>query len=153
MHDVRYSWGSIKRVLLTATAADSCSCSRGQHAEVMQRGLSLQVWISPDGGFADDYVKVVREWTNQNTELTVVSQLAIFALFHSGLAYLRPFGAPSGASSGHLCIFLRARCEPVPSRHQTDERRWTIFVRFMLPTALLLRACSSASLGAPPVFA
>ena len=84
------------------TAALAAEGSKGDILLV----LALQVWISPDGGFADDYVKVVRDWTNQNTELTVVAQLAIFALFHSGLAYLRPFGAPSIVSSGHLSTFF-----------------------------------------------
>jgi len=51
----------------------------------------VQVWISPEGGYADDYVKIVQGWF-QNPELVVVAQLVIFAIFHSGLAYLRPSG-------------------------------------------------------------
>lgn len=48
-------------------------------------------WISPDSGFANNYVRLTESWS-ANPEVVVVSQLAIFALFHSGLAYLRPVG-------------------------------------------------------------
>lgn len=60
---------------------------------------AVQVWISPDGGYADEYVKAVRQWSDSNTELTVVAMLLIFAIFHSGLAFLRPFGALLNSAS------------------------------------------------------
>jgi hypothetical protein len=51
----------------------------------------MQVWISPDGGLASDYVYAVQGLT-ANPEAVIVALLAIFAVFHSGLAYLRPQG-------------------------------------------------------------
>ncbi len=51
----------------------------------------LQVWISPNGGLADDYVRSI-QGLSSNPEFVIVALLAIFALAHSGLAYLRPAG-------------------------------------------------------------
>lgn len=51
-----------------------------------------QVWIQPGSGLAEDYLKAVETFTNNNTEVTIVALLGIFALFHSGLAALRPKG-------------------------------------------------------------
>lgn len=54
--------------------------------------MSLQVWIRPGGGLAEDYLQLVESFTANNTEATIVALLAIFAAFHSGLAGLRPQG-------------------------------------------------------------
>jgi hypothetical protein len=58
---------------------------------LMCSGTHVQVWISPEGGLASDYVHAVQSLT-ANPEAVIVALLAIFALFHSGLAYLRPKG-------------------------------------------------------------
>jgi hypothetical protein len=57
---------------------------------------SLQVWIRPGGGLAEDYLAFLQSFTNDNTEATILLILGVFALFHSGLAGLRPQGACVG---------------------------------------------------------
>jgi hypothetical protein len=52
-----------------------------------------QVWIQPGVGLADDYLAAIEAATNANPEATIVALLGVFAIFHSGLAALRPTGA------------------------------------------------------------
>lgn len=52
----------------------------------------LQVWIRPGGGLAEDYLQFLESFTNNNTEATILLILGVFAVFHSGLAGLRPQG-------------------------------------------------------------
>jgi hypothetical protein len=52
----------------------------------------MQVWIQPNGGLATDYLHLIESFTNDNPEATILAILGIFALFHSGLAGLRPYG-------------------------------------------------------------
>lgn len=52
----------------------------------------LQIWIRPGGGLAEDYLQLIESFTANNTEATMIALLAVFALFHSGLAGLRPKG-------------------------------------------------------------
>jgi hypothetical protein len=59
----------------------------------------LQVWIQPGFGLADDYLAAVEGWTNNNPEATIVALLGIFAVYHSGLAGLRPYGALTRAQA------------------------------------------------------
>lgn len=56
-----------------------------------------QVWIRPGGGLAEDYLALLKSFTNDNTEATILLILGVFALFHSGLAGLRPQGACGAA--------------------------------------------------------
>lgn len=67
----------------------------------------LQVWISPNGGLADDYVQWI-QGLSSNPEFVIVALLGIFALAHSGLAYLRPAGG--GAAS-----YFQMNISPLPS--------------------------------------
>lgn len=52
----------------------------------------VQVWIQPGVGLADDYLSALEGLSSNNPELTIVLILGVFALFHSGLAGLRPKG-------------------------------------------------------------
>ena len=54
--------------------------------------LTPQVWIQPGFGLADDYLHTLESFSADNPEATVLLILAVFALFHSGLAGLRPQG-------------------------------------------------------------
>ncbi len=49
------------------------------------------MWISPDNGLADDYLRQIQA-VSASPDFVIVALLGIFALFHSGLAYLRPQG-------------------------------------------------------------
>ena len=51
----------------------------------------LQVWIAPGMGVAEDFVNVLKDLSS-NSEVVMVAIFAIFAVVHSGLAYLRPWG-------------------------------------------------------------
>lgn len=53
--------------------------------------LIYAVWISPVTGVADDVVRAVSSLTADSTA-TMVAIFFGFALAHSGLAYLRPYG-------------------------------------------------------------
>lgn len=73
-----------------------------------------QVWIQPGTGLADDYLALV-ESVSSSSELTVVLILFIFAVFHSGLAGLRPYGGFRGRGWGpdggrHMTPAARAHC-------------------------------------------
>jgi hypothetical protein len=61
--------------------------------------MFLQVWIRPGGGLAEDYLAFLQSFTNDNTEATILLILGVFALFHSGLAGLRPQGAQFTANN------------------------------------------------------
>lgn len=50
------------------------------------------MWIRPGGGVGEDYLAAVESLTGGSPELTVMALLGIFALAHSGLAGLRPYG-------------------------------------------------------------
>lgn len=53
----------------------------------------LQVWIAPGLGIADDLLQQLQSLSS-NSEVVMVSIFALFAVVHSGLAYLRPWGIP-----------------------------------------------------------
>jgi len=53
--------------------------------------IPVQVWIAPGTGVAEDFVNVLKDLSS-NSEVVMVAIFAIFALIHSGLAYLRPWG-------------------------------------------------------------
>jgi zeta-carotene isomerase len=66
----------------------------------------MQIWIRPGGGLAEDYLQLIESFTANNTEATMVALLAVFALFHSGLAGLRPKGEGMfrPGDSGSVCF-------------------------------------------------
>lgn len=65
------------------------------------------VWISPDGGLAKDYVQALKGLTS-NPEAVIVELLAVFAVAHSGLAYLRPSGEKLIGARAFRVIFALA---------------------------------------------
>lgn len=65
------------------------------------------MWISPNGGLADDYVQWI-QGLSSNPEFVIVALLGIFALAHSGLAYLRPAG-------GGAALYFQMNMSPLPS--------------------------------------
>lgn len=68
--------------------------------------LLLQVWIRPGGGLAEDYLAILQSFTNDNTEATILLILGVFALFHSGLAGLRPQGACNSRLHGFATLLV-----------------------------------------------
>lgn len=68
---------------------------------------ALQVWIAPGMGVGEDFVSSLEQLANSNSELTMLAILAVFAVVHSGLAYLRPYGErTSGCLLCCICLFL-----------------------------------------------
>lgn len=65
-------------------------------------GALYVVWIRPGGGLAEDYLQALTSLTQDNTELTMVAILAVFAIAHSGLAGLRPRGERPGLGGAAL---------------------------------------------------
>ncbi|GFH05571.1 NnrU domain-containing protein [Haematococcus lacustris] len=68
-------------------------------------GLLYLVWIQPGVGLADDYVATIQAATDSNPEATIIAILAVFALFHSGLAALRPAGEKLIGARAYRVIF------------------------------------------------
>jgi hypothetical protein len=77
-----------------------CRLPRPSHPPPCPRPRSrpAQVWIQPGSGVGGSYLAAVESLTGGSPELTVVALLGIFAVAHSGLAGLRPYGARS-----HVC--------------------------------------------------
>ena len=55
--------------------------------------MDEQIWIAPGLGVADDVVAQLQQLSS-NSEVVMVAIFAIFAVVHSGLAFLRPWGKP-----------------------------------------------------------
>lgn len=51
----------------------------------------LQVWIAPGTGLATPFLKQLEAISSDSTAL-MIAIFAVFAVVHSGLAYLRPYG-------------------------------------------------------------
>jgi hypothetical protein len=73
-----------------------CSTTDGAHAALLLFGAAhyihphTQVWLQP-GALADSFVDALTNLFSQS-EAVIVAILVVFALAHSGLAYLRPSG-------------------------------------------------------------
>ena len=53
---------------------------------------SWQVWLAPDTGYANAFLEQLQRLSTDST-VVMLAIFAVFALVHSGLAYLRPYGA------------------------------------------------------------
>lgn len=53
--------------------------------------LLPQVWIAPSTGVASAFLEQLEKISSDSTAL-MLAIFAVFALVHSGLAYLRPYG-------------------------------------------------------------
>ena len=51
----------------------------------------MQVWIAPSSGVATAFLEQLEKISSDSTAL-MLAIFAVFALVHSGLAYLRPYG-------------------------------------------------------------
>ncbi|KAG2490010.1 hypothetical protein HYH03_011475 [Edaphochlamys debaryana] len=67
-------------------------------------GALYLVWIQP-AGFADDYLAALESWTSGNPEATMALILLVFAIAHSGLAGLRPYGEKVIGARAYRVIF------------------------------------------------
>ncbi len=55
-------------------------------------GALYVVWIQPGFGLADDFIAALEGAAGGNSEATIALMLLVFAIAHSGLAGLRPYG-------------------------------------------------------------
>jgi hypothetical protein len=69
-----------------------------------RRSPPVQVWIAPGLGLGDDFVATLSA-ISSDSSVVMLTILLVFALAHSGLAFLRPYGAPrcSGTAGGGPC--------------------------------------------------
>ena len=51
----------------------------------------MQVWIAPGFGIAEDFLQQLKSLSS-DSHIVMVAIFAVFAVVHSGLAYLRPWG-------------------------------------------------------------
>lgn len=52
------------------------------------------MWIAPGSGLANNFLEQLQNISTDSTGL-MLAIFAVFALVHSGLAYLRPYGMPT----------------------------------------------------------
>eukprot|EP00803_Ostreobium_quekettii_P010293 evm.model.scf_1207.7 EVM.evm.TU.scf_1207.7 scf_1207:38573-45062(-) len=71
---------------------------------VVVMGALYVTWINPDTGVGDDFVRLLSSWLNK-PELVMVGLLALFAVAHSGLAGLRPYGEKVIGARGYRVLF------------------------------------------------
>jgi hypothetical protein len=58
-------------------------------------GILYVAWVSPNTGWAGAYCAAFEAAAGGSSTGAIVLQLAAFAVVHSGLAFLRPYGALS----------------------------------------------------------
>ena len=51
----------------------------------------MQAWIAPGFGVAEDFLQQLQS-ISSDSHVVMVAIFAVFAVVHSGLAYLRPWG-------------------------------------------------------------
>jgi len=109
----------------------------------------LQVWISPNGGLADDYVQWI-QGLSSNPEFVIVALLGIFALAHSGLAYLRPAG-------GGAALDFQTNMSPLPpystvSAHSAASPQPDVWMprRTQFPSSCVVLGSDAAALVPNP---
>ena len=55
--------------------------------------LIYGTWIAPGFGLGDDFIRAIESTLNSpSSETTMLGILVVFAIVHSGLAFLRPYG-------------------------------------------------------------
>jgi len=120
----------------------ACAGAVGSHAEACaglsrgpdrpRRPRAPQVWLAPGSGLANDFVDLLRRLSADSTAV-MLAIFAVFAAVHSGLAYLRPAGAPAAPAPRLGCCRhsrVGSPALPCPSRtlaarqaHAMDVRR------------------------------
>eukprot|EP01026_Neomeris_dumetosa_P053418 TRINITY_DN4769_c0_g1_i4.p1 TRINITY_DN4769_c0_g1~~TRINITY_DN4769_c0_g1_i4.p1 ORF type:complete len:348 (-),score=20.65 TRINITY_DN4769_c0_g1_i4:145-1188(-) len=67
-------------------------------------GTMYAVWMSPQIGVADDFLGILQNISG-NSQVVMIEILAVFALIHSGLAYLRPQGEELIGARAYRVLF------------------------------------------------
>ena len=67
----------------------------------------LQVWIAPGLGLGDDFIASLSSLSDDSS-VVMLAILLVFAIAHSGLAFLRPYGALKAASAAAAAALLLA---------------------------------------------
>lgn len=62
------------------------------------------MWIAPGLGLGDDFVAALSSLT-ADSSLTMLAILAVFAVAHSGLAFLRPAGEAAVGARAYRVLF------------------------------------------------
>ncbi len=82
---------------VTATPGQVCHACEGVctiwrfRREPHSESLQMQVWIAPGTGLANNFLGELQSVSSDSTVL-MMTIFAVFAIVHSGLAYLRPSG-------------------------------------------------------------
>ena len=96
------AWVAPKPLRCDAALLEMC-CLPAQRFPITERGylvillpltllcLLPQVWIAPSTGVASAFLEQLEKISSDSTAL-MLAIFAVFALVHSGLAYLRPYG-------------------------------------------------------------
>lgn len=111
--------------LITQAVVRECTCRQTtQHFSCSPppSSLHLQVWIAPGLGLGDDFVATLSS-ISSDSSVVMLAILLVFAIAHSGLAFLRPYGAPGVTACGE-------RLPPVPCLPAA---------RFLLPLRLQMQ--------------
>lgn len=53
--------------------------------------MCFQVWVAPGGGLAEPFTRNIESLAH-NSHLSMLAIFGVFALVHSGGAFLRPYG-------------------------------------------------------------
>lgn len=69
---------------------------------------STQVWVAPGMGLGEDFVASLTSLSDDSS-VVMLAILLVFAIAHSGLAFLRPYGAHHAAH--HVCC-VGGWCRP-----------------------------------------
>jgi len=69
--------------------------------------LLYGVWIAPGIGVGEDFVAGL-QGLFENSEATMIAILVVFAIVHSGLAYLRPYGEEVIGARAYRVVFALA---------------------------------------------
>ena len=77
-----------------ATAAAAAATARApvQAGQSPFVAIALQVWIAPGLGLGDDFIATLSSLSDDSS-VVMLAILLVFAIAHSGLAFLRPYGA------------------------------------------------------------
>jgi len=71
--------------------------------------LLFAVWVAPGGlGLGQEFISTLSTLASDNSSITIILILAVFALIHSGLAYLRPYGEQLIGARPYRVVFALA---------------------------------------------
>ena len=79
----------------------------------------MQVWIAPSTGVATAFLEQLEKISSDSTAL-MLAIFAVFALVHSGLAYLRPYGKQRSQCSSFLFLDMSPPDAPLQMPQPKD---------------------------------